>query len=77
MENILLLEKVYWYRDEFVEFVPLGENFILKRRKEAFFFFSKFFSSSWQGLVHSPGFPLHFEIGGTFGLIPYFCTLNV
>ena len=23
------------------------------------------------------GFPLHFEIGGTFGLIPYFCTLNV
>ena len=23
------------------------------------------------------GFPLHFEIGGTFGRIPYFCTLNV
>ena len=22
------------------------------------------------------GFALHFEIGGTFGLIPYFCTLN-
>ena len=27
--------------------------------------------------VSSTGFPLHFEIGGTFGLIPYFCTLNV
>ena len=23
------------------------------------------------------GIPLHFEIGGTFSLIPYFCTLNV
>ena len=23
------------------------------------------------------GFPPHFEIGGKFGLIPYFCTLNV
>ena len=23
------------------------------------------------------GLPLHFEIGGTFGLIPYFCTLDV
>ena len=27
--------------------------------------------------VSSTGFPLHFEIGGSFGLIPYFCTLNV
>ena len=24
---------------------------------------------------YGTGFPLHFEIGGTFGLIPYFCTL--
>ena len=24
-----------------------------------------------------PGFPQHSEIGGTFGLIPYFCTLSV
>ena len=23
------------------------------------------------------GFPLHFQIGGTFGLIPYFYTLSV
>ena len=22
-------------------------------------------------------FSLYFELGGTFGLIPYFCTLNV
>ena len=28
-------------------------------------------------LVSSTRFPLQFEIGGTFGLIPYFCTLNV
>ena len=30
-----------------------------------------------QHFVSSTGFPLHFEIGGTFGLNPYFCTLNV
>ena len=29
----------------------------------------------WVGLVSE--FSLHFETGGTFGLIPYFCTLNV
>ena len=28
-------------------------------------------------LLTVSGFPLHFEIGGTFGLIHYFCTLNV
>ena len=28
-------------------------------------------------LIADSGFPLHFETGGTFGLIPYFCTLKV
>ena len=31
---------------------------------------------SFEAIVQA-GFPLHFGIGGTFGLIPYFCTLNV
>ena len=28
-------------------------------------------------MYRSARVPLHFEIGGTFGLIPYFCTLSV